>query len=852
MIKRYYSYKSKKISLVIFLMLAISRGLFYIIKWDCQLIKIKGGGNDLQNKYSLYHVINYNNNVSLRTVNKLVEDGLTVHDFVENTPKLNVKIGNKKSIVEKISKAISLIPPEQFNKPCLYHLNVTGLSQHNILLLKSSHITYQDLKDLSLSDFITITSSDRVSTYERIIEAYKAFELLYNHSLKTEILETAYIDTSVLIENYINSLEPGTFFSVNQLLEAIPLISEENVMVFLKKNLLLNKGLWYRKKYKKLEYHLNNQASTKNMDVLISRIVENKTLQELANSLNITRQAISLREKSALKSFPVTEEEILYKEFFENFSCSKQLFCELFNVNEIVYNFLTLRLKKGKKNILDHLSDFQFSEAQKKIILNHFNGIINHKNDLSNLSKISVFEDVLFYYGKISTNDTELFPKFNEYIIKNNYDLELAENPNALRGLSERCQYALRDRGHNYRYYDFSQLTDEEVNRLKELLNLPNGIYNMKRIYNDYIDFMKSIDIKNENELHNLYKTFIPMPNITYNRMPEFAVGNIEKNEFLIHLFHEQAPIHIDEFVNFVNENYFLKNTSLKSHIQMFLSEYVSEDIIRVKYEDVSVEEIAYLKSILTREIHTVDEIVEKGNQKYNDFHDKFINNMVLKQLDYSIRSGFILSNAYSRVERYFIKEILKNDYFINNRLPVNRTQIFWKVIYDLEKNLDLLKVEKNMYITAEKLNQSGVPKSLIIDFQNKVTQFVGNEKYFTVSQIQKQGFMHKLFDLGFDSIFYDRILWADPRIKAITLDAGYIFIIQNDDVSFVDFLQWLINEFEVIEGFDLINYINEKYRVSIELQKAVTLLQSTEIYYSPELSKFYCDKNTFFEEIYK
>ena len=374
----------------------------------------------------------------------------------------------------------------------------------------------------------------------------------------------------------------------------------------------------------------------------------------------------------------------------------------------------------------------------------------------------------------------------------------------------------------------------------------------MNKIYKDNIDFMKSIDIRNENELHNLYKTFLPIPNVTYNRMPEFAIGNIEKNEFLIHLFHEQAPIQIDDFVSYVNENYGLRKTSLKSHIQASLSEYVSDEMIRVNYEELSDEEISYLQSVLTEEIHTVDEIIELGIQKFSNFHDKFINNMILKQLGYTIRGEFILSNAYGRVERYFVQKVLKNDYFVNERLPINRTQIFGKVIYDLEKNLDLLKVEKNMYITATKLEKSGVPKSLIIDFQNKVVEFAGEDNIFSLTLLRKKGFMHELFDLGFESIFYDRILWADPRIKTITLAAGYLFIVQDEDVSLVDFLEWLIYEFEIIDGYDLIDYINEEYHVPIELQKAVTLLQSTDIYYSSELSKFYCDKNTFFEEIYK
>ena len=804
------------------------------------------------NKYSLYHLIGYNN-VSLRTIQKLVDDdGLTVHDFLLNTTKVHSILGNRKSVIEKINTAIKMVSVEQFKQPCLFHLSITGLSQHNILFLQSLNITYSELKDFTLENFFSKSSISRASTYKRIMKAYNEFQKLLppTPNNKEEIIVDS-VDSEYLIKEYIDTLNPGTFFTVKQLLEEIPGLTSDDFQDFSKKNLLVSKGLWYRKKYGELKTYLNENSGVRNRDVLIRRI-QNETLQEISEDLNVTRQAISLRQKAALKSIPLTEEELLYSCFFENFICSKDLFCKLFSVDDQIFNFLTMRLQKGTKNILDNLTEYPFTNHQKKIILNNFNGFINHKNELKSLNKNVVFEDVIFYYGKNSTNDSEIFLKFNEHILKNNYDLDLFEDSGPLRGLSERCQYALRDRGNNYRYYDFEKLNEEEIVKLKELLNLSPGIYSMRKIFNDYINFMKSIDIRNENELHNLYKSFIEIPNVFYNRMPEFAIGNIEKNEFLIHLFHEQSPIQIDDFVSYVNENYGLKKTSLKSHIQMFLSEYVSNEIIRVNYEELSDEESSYLKTLLTEEIHTVDEISKLGNQKFSNFHDKFINNMLLKQLGYTIRGEFILSNSYGRVERFFIQNILENEYFVNERLPINRTQIFWKVIYDLEKNLDLLKVEKDMYITASKLEKSGVPKTLIMDFQNKVMEFASDLQYFSIPLLRKKGFTHKLFDLGFESIFYDRILWADTRIKTITLSAGYLFIVQHEDVSLVNFLEWLLYEFEIIDGFDLMDYIKDLYHVQIDFQRAVTLLQRKNIYYSSELNKFYCDKNTFFEEIYK
>lgn len=761
-------------------------------------------------------------------------------------------MGSKIVMIAKVKDILTTIPDGQITQPSIKHLAATGLSENNIKLLQSINITYDDLKNLTFQSFSNLTSDNcRESTYLRIMKAYTDFEVLVFSDGNNATLNNNN-NKEALLQNYLESLEPGMFFTENQLMEYHPFLdAKEDIDFFLKKDLLFKDDMWYRKKYKKLYQHIEAISSLKNIDVLIERL-NGKSMQELADEQNVSRQSISNREKSALKKIPFTEEEALYKKFFENFSCSKDIFCDLFNETEIVYNFLNMRLKKGNKDLLKDINDYPFTEQQRNTILRHHNGFFNHKNELTALTKISVFEDVLFYYGRNSTNDSKLLSKYNEHIIKHNYDIELAKEATELRGLHERSIYALQDRGCNYRYYDFNLLDEEEIIHLKGLLILPPGIYSMNKIYRENLEFMKSIDIRNENELHNLYKAFIPIENVTYNRMPEFSVGKIEKKEFIIHLFFEQSPIHIDDFVDYVNDVYYLKKNSLKSYLQMALSEYISDDIIQVEYQDVTDEEVNYFQSILTSDIQTIDEIIELGSQKLTNFSDRFINNMLLNKLGYSIRGQFILTNKYKSVERYFTEVILKNDYFINERLAVHRTQNFWKTIYDLEKSLDLFRIDKDMYITLGKLEQVGIQKSTITDFQDKVKTFVEKEQYFSMALLRKNGFTHKLLSLGFENVFYDRILWADSEIRGIVLASGYIFILQENDVSLVDFLEWLVQEYGTVDGYVLMEHIYDKYNVRIELQKAITLLQNTDVYYSPELSKFYCDKETFFEEIYK
>ncbi|MER2126815.1 hypothetical protein [Solibacillus sp.] len=761
-------------------------------------------------------------------------------------------------MISKIQSHLKNTPYEELQQFHINHLAAVGLSTHNVQLLHTIGITYKDLDSFKLAEFLKRTNQEsRESTYHRIMQAYQQLEALFSKEIQPLAKPSEYdlefsqeLEKETLLEHYLDTLAPAEKFTEQELLEAIPLLVKEDISFFLKYDLLFKEGLWYRKKYKNLDVYINTLTQLKHFEVLEGRLA-GKTLQELANEHNVTRQSISNREKTFLNKIPFTEEEARYKEFFENFFISKELFCDLFDEPATIFEFLTLRLKKGDGDLLQKINDYPFTPKQKSAILRYNKGIITHKNEIVPLTKLAVFEDVLFIHGKNTTSDELIFTKYNEHILKNNYDTALAEKPSELRGLHERSIYALQDKSHNYRYFDFELLNENDIDQLKDMLYLPNGIYSMHKIFNDYRDFLISINIQNGYELHNLYRRFIPVKNVTYTRMPEFSVGHIDKFDFILHLFHEQAPIHIDHFLDYVYDMYGLKKTSLRSFIQSELFEYIDDDLIKVQYVPLSDQELDYLKRLIDADIHTIEEIVAIGSRDYSDFADRFINNMMLNKIGYSIRSQFILTNDYRSVERYFTDLILSKDYFINERLPVHRTQSFSKVIYDLEKELKIFKIEHDTYITLPKLESVGITTDHIVDFQQQVKFASEDFEYFTLDMLKAKGFTHPLLELGFESIFYDRILWADPEFQAVTLNAGYIFIIQQEDVTLSIFLKWLINHYDSIEAYDLMNEIKQTYHLEIELSKIIALLQNTDIYYSPELMKFYSDKNVYFDEVY-
>lgn len=71
--------------------------------------------------------------------------------------------------------------------------------------------------------------------------------------------------------------------------------------------------------------------------------------------------------------------------------------------------------------------------------------------------------------------------------------------------------------------------------------------------------------------------------------------------------------------------------------------------------------------------------------------------------------------------------------------------------MYSLEKSLDVIKLEKDIYITSTNLENAGIPKNQLIDFQQKALEHVNGNEYFTLKLLHSRGFTHELEKFGFE-----------------------------------------------------------------------------------------------------
>lgn len=790
---------------------------------------------------------------TLPSIQKLVNEDFTLYDFkVENENVINLKV-SRPSLVEKVNKRINEIDEEIFIKT-LYKLASKGISIRYINNLRELGLNYLDIPTLSDQSLFMLTGASKNSMLLKVKKAYELVEEELNN-----ISTTSY---SYVLNELFGKLRPKEFLTLMILKEKIskhfkiPIaeVSENEILELLEKmlekQLIFIQDLRYAKKYKRVEEYIKESFIDK--DILIARM-NYMTLQEIGDVFELSRERIRQKEKKVLNNVPEIEEVIIYEKVFTEYAWEENLFIDVFNETQNVYRFINLVLKKGKKSLVDNLNILNLKRVQKEKIAKFYNSFINFENNvISYNSKLDFFDHLSFLYGQKYISENEFVEKANDYIFETDLNNEnLLFDMTSVRGVVDRSNKVIRTRGNSFRFFNFESLDRNSLEQLKSFLELPTGIYSMLKIYNDNEEFMREIGIQSGYELHNLYKKNFKLENVEYTRMPEFAVGKITKDEFLNNLFFEQAPIGLDDFTKFVEENYGLKQTSLRALIQTDYIHYLDGLQIRVDYLPLNNKDVEELKNLLTKEIYLIDELAKIGKVIDKNFHNKFLNNYALLKVDYHIKGQFVLKRQFQSIDSYFSNLIRKEDYFVNERTNINRTSSFTRTLYDLERSLQIVKIEKDVYITKQKLESAFISKQKLLDFRNQALLFAPENDYFTIHTLKKRGFIHDLEQVGFEDIFYERIIWTDSRVKTIHLAGGSIFLKTDVDISLIGFIQSIVEKCGSINIYLLQDEIIEKYNLQIDLSKVISLSKETNMYYSEELNKLFIDKETFYEEIY-
>lgn len=270
----------------------------------------------------------------------------------------------------------------------------------------------------------------------------------------------------------------------------------------------------------------------------------------------------------------------------------------------------------------------------------------------------------------------------------------------------------------------------------------------------------------------------------------------------------------------------------------------------KVEFKPLETTSIEKIKKKLVHPIYTFDDFNNISSKVVDKFEENYFNSENISAMGYNIHPNFILIKEISRPEEYFEQKIFEQDYFTKTIDPIYDSGPFLRKLVNLENSYDLLKVEENTYITIKKLNEAGIYKKDLIDFKNKIENFVSDGQFFTWDSIVKAGFQNELIDLGFQEIFYESLLKRPGAFKYMKINQTSFFVKSIDDFNISDFFRYLMGEKTSISLNELDDKFIEQFSTFINRDNIGFYAKQSLLYYSEELERLFISREVYYQYI--
>lgn len=393
-----------------------------------------------------------------------------------------------------------------------------------------------------------------------------------------------------------------------------------------------------------------------NKEILRQRLL-NKTLEEIGNEYNITRERVRQILNEIFKTMPKLNED-RYKYLFTNYALSVEDFIYGFENDEnnihFTYYYLSARYKKGKQRIedavMDEKLDLHQRNAAEKIQYKDYLDFKGKKikKDRNELVKYILHEN--------ARDKAITFSELKEIYAKVLYDFGIENNDKFnidKKSVSNRLResvFLLYTTGEKLRYYNIQEMDFRELLNEINLFRYKDVQISALKIYKTHRELMREYDIQDENELHNLLKKICTdkksdpegiykelYPKIDFGRMPTLKFGNVSIEQQAEKLLMQSAPISMEDFVSKYAAEYGYDENTIKANmldgIKEYLDETGEEKIYKLDYpmpNDLIMREI---KEKMPRDLYFIDELKDCYKEFFPNLDLKFFNSYTIKKL---------------------------------------------------------------------------------------------------------------------------------------------------------------------------------------------------------------------------
>lgn len=768
---------------------------------------------------------------SLRTLSELSYgelEGLQGlgHGCVMEIISLITKYVNSVNIDEEVTKRIEVVA----DKVCdYYRYFIDDSDRETVCLLLTKSIvglyidgeTIESIEDKSMTFYMSLTPIKDI-----------IMDKLYSDSSDSIMSGT---DIGLLCYSYGFS----DYESKKAFLELVDQVSEN-------KRVRVIDGKIY--KYK---FFLNEwlESLTGNLKVAVELRCQGNTLEEVGTQLDVTRERVRQIVAKGLRKVPALfEEDFSY--IFEKYMFEDEEYASLFNISIFQINYLKLLHKKGNGDIQDFLNDTTVPESMKERVGRVFRKrIVFIDGECVPLKREIILQRLLkaFYSDKECT--TEEFEKlYSDFLAENGLDNNeslLFPNSRAFEARIIDYPYSLYKLGKRIRYYDTSAVDINDLLIQIGIEQYNNTEISTLKLVRDGAEIMEAFDIRDEYELHNLLRKRMADINcidITITRMPFITIGKADRYQQVEELLFQTAPITNYDLAIAYEDRYGVQKETVLANFFTNIDIYFHDGIFDIEQEELPSDVFVKMQEQMTGDIYLWSDVVSIYKKVTDAFTDEKINAMTLKKLGYKVYSQYVISNKYTSAEAFITHLLTRNPKIdINDIDPgIRHLQIFYSSFTALRDALDLIEIEKDIYVTYEYFynNYIQLSKNELLDYGRKLTE--GQATYFSINAIADAGICE--YDLGVSSnaYFMNSIIRVQDGIKTMKIADVYLAS-SGGDLSYLGLISFLLTGRSEISIYELLDDIKTQFGLKLDKSRAIYILEGNTDYYYDGVFEIVC-----------
>ena len=374
-----------------------------------------------------------------------------------------------------------------------------------------------------------------------------------------------------------------------------------------------------------------SKMDDRNKDILRRR-VQGETLESIASEYDMTRERVRqitnkcmsnikgwFRADTGMEWF----DEDYYRYFYETYAVKKKDAGEWLGISRDIFSYLELTgAEKGKKDLEEAVDDYHHLGLGFRLkIKNYLN-----RNKLYldgkwiDKNRADLEEYVVRKYCRENISYEEFINIYNNFLKEEGipYDKDIYYTDSVWRTRENKLsgsRYLLWKQNRQIRYYDIDA---RDYTELLDTLNLDayeNIEYSTAKFMADHPAVMEKYDIRDQYELHNLFRKIIPEGSyhaFHCNRTPMVEFGKFDRDGALMDLLIENAPISQPDFAELVCQEYGYEPGTVMGSYLSSLDSYYHQGMYTIDQKAMTTDHKAALETVLTEDFYYIDEIREK------------------------------------------------------------------------------------------------------------------------------------------------------------------------------------------------------------------------------------------------